>query len=103
MGTEDDEIDAIKHLAETVPVPDITDPRPPMSYNDAMRAIGGKTVGDITPEEAEAIVCQMMREYLNVPEGENFRFTQEQFIRAINDMPMEEYATKRAAITAYRL
>jgi hypothetical protein len=82
---------------------DIEDPKPPMSYNDAMRAIGGKTVGDITPEEAEAVVCQMMRSYLNVPEGESFSFTEDQFAAAINAMPMEEYATKRAAIAAYRL
>ena len=101
--SDDDEIDAIKHLAETVPVPDITDPKPPMSYNDAMKAIGGKPVGDITAEEAEAIVCQMMRSYLNIPEGENFRFTEEQFSAAILAMPMEEYADKRAAIAAYRL
>ena len=82
---------------------DIEDPKPPTSYNDAMRAIGGKPVGDITPEEAEAVVCQMMRSYLDVSEGESFSFTEDQFAAAINAMPMEEYATKRAAIAAYRL
>jgi hypothetical protein len=74
-----------------------------MSYNDAMRAIGGKTVGDITPEEADAVVCQMMRKYLNVEDDENFSFTEDQFAAAINAMPMEEYATKRAAIAAFRM
>ena len=79
------------------------DPLPPMSYNDAMEAIGGKTVGDITQEEAEPIIIEMMRKHLQVPEGEQLVFTEEDFAAAINAMPIEEYARKRAAIAAYRL
>lgn len=74
-----------------------------MSYNEAMLAIGGKPVGDISQPEAEAVVSQMMRDFLKVPEGESYSFTEADFTAAINAMPMEEYAVKRAAIAAYRL
>jgi len=78
------------------------DPLPPMSYNEAMAAIGGKPVGNISQEEAEPIIAEMMRTYLDVPQGESFSFTEQEFLDAIIAMPMKEYAVKRAAIAAYR-
>jgi hypothetical protein len=79
------------------------DPPAPMSYNDAMRAIGGKTVGDVSPQEADAVVSEMLRKHLGIPEGESYTFTEQDFIDALNAMPIEEYVTKRAAIAAYRI
>lgn len=81
---------------------DREDPLPPMSYNEAMVAIGGKTVGNISQEEAEPIIAEMMRNYLGVAQGEPFSFTEGDFLEAIMAMPMAEYAVKRAAIAAYR-
>lgn len=96
MGTEDDEIDAIKHLAETVPVP-------PKSYNEAVAAAGGTPISEMTHEEAKPVIAEMMRKFLKVPEGETLVFNEEDFAAAVNAMPMEEYALKRRAIAAFRL
>lgn len=93
---EDDEIDAIKHLAETVPVP-------PKSYNEAIAAAGGTPVGAMTHEEAKPVIAKMMRKYLKVPKGEPLVFNEQDFTAAVSAMPMEEYARKRQAIAAFRL
>jgi hypothetical protein len=73
------------------------------SLNDIMRRVGGRTIGNMTHEEAKPIIAEIMRKHLRIPEGQDFEFTEMDFKFAINAMPMEEYAEKRAAIAAFRL
>lgn len=75
----------------------------PKSYNEAVIAAGGTPVGQMTHEEAKPIIAEMMRAYLRIPEGQDFEFTEMDFRFAVDAMPMEEYAEKRAAIAAFRL
>jgi len=74
------------------------------SYNDAVAAAGGKPVGNMTHEEATPVVLQMMRKHLHIPDDvASFEFTEADFIKAVQVMPMEEYVLKRKAIAAFRM
>ena len=49
------------------------------------------------------IIGQMMRDFLQVPEGTNLSFTEPEFLDAVNSLSAEDYAAKREAIAAFRL
>jgi hypothetical protein len=74
-----------------------------VSYNDAVQSFGGTPVGRMTQEEAAPVVLEMMRVFLQVPEGEGFTFDEHDFSQAIQAMPIEEYVLKRQAIAAFHL
>ena len=74
-----------------------------MSYDEAIAAAGGTPVSNMTHEEAKPVIAEMMRAFLKVPEGEPLTFNEDDFAKAVNAMPIEEYALKRRAIAAFRL
>jgi hypothetical protein len=52
-------------------------------------------------QESLPIIGQMMRDYLQVPEGTNLQFTERDFMDAVNALSAEDYMAKREAITAF--